>query len=66
MKAREEAIYLMARALLMDMMGARQPRPALTLVTGDKEPASTEQDQECTVKIPRLRSLERRRLAASS
>lgn len=63
---REEAIYLMARAMLLDILGAEQAKPDLRLVRCDgKAPLKTEEVGQ-SAKKPLLRPLERRRLAASS
>lgn len=59
---REEAIYLMARAMLMEMLGAEQPRAHLKLV-GDNEPSPV---SEQSVKKQRWSPLQDRRRVASS
>ena len=59
---REEAIYLMARAMLMEMLGAEQPRPQLRLV-GDNDPSPT---SEQGVKKQRWSPLKQRKMAANS
>jgi hypothetical protein len=58
-------MYRVARAELLKMLGAHEPKPALRLVDGEA-PSEIAHPNVESVKIPRLRPLERRRLAASS
>jgi hypothetical protein len=51
--------------MLMEMMGAEQPKPKLKIVGNGKAPEIALEREE-SVKNQRLRPLERRRLAAGS
>ena len=58
---REEAIYRMARAMLMDMLGAEHPRPKLRVVAGRAASEITPSGEQ-SVKKQRLRPYDERRL----
>jgi hypothetical protein len=52
--------------MLMEMLGAKVAGPDLRLVRSDGTASPQAENSEESVKKPRLRPLERRRLAASS